>query len=124
MTVGEIKDAVMFQTNNDVDDVSDFLPFLLGYINDGYDRLVYAWAGEHIGPGEHPVLERDSDTPALPEWLHSAVLDWATWLVYRNGNPQKQNRGYPFRASFDEALQRIAAEGGAHGKVQHFFNIP
>ena len=36
MTVGEIKNAVMFQTNNDTDDVGDFLPYLMDYINEGY----------------------------------------------------------------------------------------
>lgn len=126
MTVAEIKNAVMFQTNNDVDDVGDFLPYLLGYINDGYDRLVYAWAGEHLQEGSdtYPPLRADSDSPNLPEWSHQALADWATWMIYRNGNSQKQSRGYPFRGNFDEVLQRFTSEGGKNGKVRNFFNIP
>ena len=43
MTLNEIKQAVMFQTDNDRDDLGDFMPYLLGYINEGYDRLLYVW---------------------------------------------------------------------------------
>ena len=48
MTVGEIKNAVMFQTNNDTDDVGDFLPYLMDYINEGYDLLVFAYTDTHL----------------------------------------------------------------------------
>ena len=123
MTLSEIKNEVMFQTNNDVDDLGDFLPYLLDYINEGYDRLVYAWCQKHLG-GEWPMLAEDEDTPKTPDWTHRALADWATWLVYRNGNPQKQNRGVPFRNAFDEILGKIMDEGGINGKRKNFFNIP
>ena len=48
MTVSEIKNEIMFQTNNDTDDLGDFLPYLMDYINEGYDRLVYAFAQVHL----------------------------------------------------------------------------
>lgn len=123
MTVGEIKREIMHQTNNDVDDLGDFMPYLMDYINDGYDRLVYAYAETHLG-GDRPSLETDADVPLLPEWTHRALTDWATWLVYRNGNPQKQSRGVPFQSMFYETLGRITDEGGEKGKVKNFFNIP
>ena len=132
MTVEEIKSEVMFQTNNDADDVGDFLPSLLGYINDGYDRLVKAWTKSHTPQDDYPRLTEDSDEPNLPEWTHRHIADWATWLVYRNGNPSKQNRGMAFRASFEEIVSRIAAEGGLNAlnadgtnkQYKYFFNIP
>ncbi len=125
MEVLHIKNEIMFQTNNDADDLSDFLPYLMDYINEGYDRLVYAYAGVHLETGsEYPPLISDQEEPLLPEWMHPALVDWATWLVYRNGNPQKQNRGYPYRAAFDEILGKITAEGGKTGKVRNFRNIP
>jgi len=126
MTLAEIKNEVMFQTNNDVDDLGDFQPYLLDYINEGYDRLVYAWADQHIAAGstDWPPLLSDIDIPKVPEWTHRALADWATWLVYRNGNPQKQNRGYAFRSAFEEILGKILAEGGANGAVTKFHNIP
>lgn len=122
----EIKDRVMFQTNNDVDDLPDFMPYLLGYINDGYDKMAYAYAERHLSDSDETYfpLKDDHDIPAVPLRYHSALADWATWLVYRNGNPQKQNRGMAFRASFEEALAAIRNEGGADGKPRHFINIP
>lgn len=122
MTVGEIKNLVMFQTNNDADDLGDFMPHLLGYINEGYDKLVYAYAGQHVT--EDTALQDDSDVPDLPTWAHNAIADWATWLIYRNGNAQKQNRGFPFRSAAEETLVRITSENGKNGKVRHFKNIP
>lgn len=126
MNVGEIKNAVMFQTNNDADDVGEFMPHLLKYINDGYGRLVNAYANVHPS-SEHDTyrpLRTDNDTPATPEWTHRAVADWATWLVYRNGNPQKQQRGYVFRSSAEEIFAKVRDEGGCQGRVKHFYNIP
>ena len=39
MNLADIKSAIMHQTNNDADDLGDFLPYLVDYINEGYDRL-------------------------------------------------------------------------------------
>lgn len=141
MTLGEIKNEVMFQTNNDAEDVGDFLPALTDYINDGYDRLVNVWAGEHVDSesADWPPLreletaeEPGPNIPKTPEWTHRYLADWATWLVYRNGNPQKQQRGYAFRENFLNLLSRIADEGGINGlnedgtrkKYKNFYNIP
>lgn len=127
MTVGEIKNAVMFQTNNDTDDVGDFLPYLMDYINEGYDLLVFAYTDTHLtsNPGAaYAPLHENGETPALPAWMHHAIADWATWCVYRNGNSQKQQRGYAFRSAFDEVCQKIVAEGKQNGKVRYFTNIP
>lgn len=119
MTVSSIKGEVMFQTNNDADDIGDFLPHLMSYINEGYEKLIYAWYGVHLGD-EYKSLAGDGDAPVTPNWTHRALVDYATWCIYRNGNPQKQNRGYPFRSAFEEVLTNIKAQGGAKGKVKYF----
>lgn len=126
MTVGEIKNLVMFQTNNDAEDLGDFLPFLMGYINDGYDKVVYAWAEEHVDSGSelYSPLTEDSDIPAVPAWTHKAIADWATWLIYKNGNPARQNRGYIFKTSAEETVNKVTSEGGQGGRARHFINIP
>ena len=132
MTLGEIKYQVLFQSNNDPDDLGDFMPHIDDYVNDGYDRMLKAWDHAHAGTDAYPRLFDDSDTPLTPEWTHRYLADWATWLVYRNGNPQKQNRGYPFRESFERMLSQIASEGGAAGlnedgtqkRYKYFINIP
>lgn len=107
MTFGEIKAQVMHQTNNDADDLGDFLPALNDYINEAYDRLVYAFAGAHLGEGNYDRLRVDKQAPELPEWTHRAITDWATWLVYRNGNVQKQNRGMQYRDYFLSVEARL-----------------
>lgn len=132
MTLKEIKDQVMFQTNNDAEDIDDYLPHVDDYINDGYDRLVSAWTKNHVPQESYPRLEDDDDEPNLPEWLHRYLADWATWLVYRNGNPQKQQRGMAYRYAFEEVLAKIADQGGADGlnedgtqkRYRNFINIP
>lgn len=134
MTLGEIKDQVMFQTNNDSDDLEDFEPHIAEYVNDGYDRLVKIWDHQHVSSGSesYPALSESTDVPKTPEWTHRYLADWATWLVYRNGNPQKQQRGYAFRESFLAMLSTVSGEGGAAGlnedgtlkKYNNFINIP
>ena len=132
MNLGEIKNQVMFQTNNDSEDVGDFMPALTDYINEAYDRAVKVWTKHHVPLGEYERLAYDSDEPLLPEWTHRYLADWATWLVYRNGNPQKQQRGYAFRESFLWLLSTMADEGGAAGlnedgsqkTYNKFINIP
>ena len=134
MTLLEIQEHIMHQTNNDADDLGDYLPHLNDYINEGYDRLVRAWDHTHTisGGNPYPMLAEDTDIPAPPEWTHRYLADWATWLIYRNGNPQKQNRGIAFRQSFEEMLAKVAQEGGASGvnadgslkRYNKFRNIP
>jgi hypothetical protein len=135
MTLAEIKNMVMFQTNNDADDLGDFLPYLNDYINEGYDRLVKAWCGEHVGIDSdvYSPLKHDKSQPELPDWTHKAIADWATWLVYRNGNSNKQSRGMAFRNSFEELLMIVKgltdAQKGferteAQKAKQYIYNIP
>ena len=120
MTVGEIKNTVMFQTNNDSDDLEDFLPYLMDYINDGYDRLVYAYTKKHASP----MLHADTETPDLPGWAHPALADWATLLVYRNGHPPKPRRGSAFRSSFDEIRKKLGENSADGSRVEPFINLP
>ena len=57
------------------------------------------------------ALEDPDDSPALPAIAHQALADWATWRLYTNGNPQKQNRGQSFRARYEEVLRTVRAMG-------------
>jgi len=94
----------------------------MNYINEGYDRLVHAFAKEHIAGGSttYPPLAGDADAPNLPDWTHPGIANWATWCVYRNGNPAKQNRGYQFRGAAEET----AAQVRSGTKTRTFFNMP
>lgn len=109
MNLAEIKAAIMHQTNNDADDLGDFLPFLVDYINEGYDRLVNAWCGDHVSEDSemYTPLKNDKADPQTPAWTHRAITDWATWLVYRNGNAGKQNRGMAYRMSAESFFNTV-----------------
>lgn len=115
MTLTELQAYVMHQTNNDVDDLGDFTPYLTGYLNEGYDRLVNVYANAHAGDEGYPMLSLGTDAPQLPVWTHPAIANWATWLIYRNGNPNKQQRGLQFRAAAEEVSAQVRASGGLAG---------
>ena len=134
MTLKQIEEQVMFQTNNDADDLGDFTPHIVDYINEGYDRLIVVWDHQHVSSTstDYPSLSADTDVPKTPEWTHRFLADWATWLIYRNGNPQKQQRGYQFREAFEKMIATVAEQGGINGmnedgtlkQINKFVNIP
>lgn len=112
MTVGDIKLMVMHQYNLDASDLQDYVPFLITYINEGYTRLTSAWADLPVGTERFPWLKSDNDVPNIPEVYHKAMVDWATWCLYRNGNSQKQQRGMYYRNAFMEVEDEIKSQGG------------
>ena len=120
MTLDQIKSQVMFQTNNDRDDLPDFEPHLTDYINEGYDILVMNYTDQHVASdsAEYPSLNKTSDVPKLPEYAHRALADYATYLVYRNGNAVKQNRGMAFYSAFLEVISKLKYERGGAGRKQ------
>lgn len=128
MTFDEICEQVMFQTNNDVDDLPDFEPHLADYINEGYDILVHNYTGKHVATdSEYPPLRKMNeqmekpDVPLLPEYAHRALADYATYMVYRNGNTVKQNRGMAFYSAFLQVMSKLAFE--REGAGRQFKNI-
>ena len=125
MTLSEIQEQVMFQTNNDADDLGDYTPHINDYINEGYDRIVIIWDNRHVPSTDYPKLENDSDTPKLPEWIHRYIADWATWMIYRNGNPQKQNRGTAFKfATFQRSPMVLSAISTRFSGICIIFHAP
>ncbi len=128
MTLSEMYNQIMFQTNNDSDDLGDFTPHIGDYVNEGYDKLVEAYADEHVSEDsdDYPRLVAKGDTPNLPEYSHRGIVDYATYLIYRNGNAVKQNRGQAYYSSFYEYLVKLKYEGSmqkAGGKPFKFTNI-
>ena len=125
MTLGEIKEAALFQTSNDVEDIDDFRPVLSVYIDEAYDQLVFAWAQQHPSDYNHhyPLLKEREDVPRLPDWTHQALADWASYRILSSGNVGKQNRAGVFRGRFDEILRKIAYEGGRQGRGFSFQNV-
>lgn len=123
MTLAEIKAQIMFQTNNDAEDLGEYEPHLGDYINQGYDMLVEAYRSKHVSneSEEYPPLKEKTDEPNLPQYVHRSLADFGTYMVYRNGNAIKQNRGMPFYSAFMEAV--AAMKFDAYTKPHKFINI-
>lgn len=123
MTVSEIKNRIMYQTGNDGEDITDHLPWVLEYVNQGYDRMLAAYVKRHVGDEEYPLLAEDDDVPKLPDWVHYALADFATWCIYRNGNTQRQQRGMRYLASYEDALVDLRSDPAGAAAI-NFYNIP
>lgn len=123
MTLAEIKTQALFQFNNDTDAMDDYeyMPHINDYVNEGYDKLLWYWKEESLSTDDRLVEETDSPNLA-PDWSHRAIADYTTWLLYRNGNSGKQNRGQAYLQNFLEYCRRLRDLYG--GGAKNFFNIP
>lgn len=127
MTLQELRDHVMFQTNNDIEDLEEFQPAVDRYLNEGYNRLVEAYARTYIdtedesGNVPYPSLTNDNDVPLIPGWAHRAIGDYGAYMVYRNGNVYKQSRGDRYLQQFNDILFKLRFL--TNGKRRHFYNL-
>jgi hypothetical protein len=113
----ELKRRAVYQAVGDAEEVEELTPYVDQYINEGYGRML-SMAGLAANS-----LIRDEDEPALPEWMHPAIADFATFLLLRNGNPQRQSRGMQFRAAFEETIAKFLRNGGLSGKQNNFHGM-
>ena len=122
MTLAEIKTQALFQFGNDTDVMDDyeFMPHIEDYANEAYDILMWAWKDNHVP--DDKLLKDDNDVPDLPEWAHRAIADYTTWMLYRNGNGTRQNRGQAYLSNFNMYKNRLQVE--KYGGVRNFYNIP
>lgn len=127
MTLQQLREHVMFQTNNDAEDLSEFQPAVDGYLNEGYNKLVEAYAKTYLdtpnesGSVPYPSLANTTDVPLIPSWAHRAIGDFATYMVYRNGNQYKQGRGEKYLDLFNSILFKLRFL--ANGERNHFYNL-
>lgn len=99
-TLQDMRETALFQYNVDIEDGEEYQPDLDGYVNEGYDLLLFALTDIHLGEEPLPLLVQDGDECKLPYWCIRGVADFATYNLYRNGNPQKQSRGDRFLQAF------------------------
>lgn len=125
MTIAEIKELAMFQIGNDAEDLADYLPYVDRYLDEGYDLLAYALAKVHpVADNEEyplPITDTALET-VIPVWTHKALADYVTWCLYRNGNTNKQQRGFQFLSAFREVLAQVRSQSDA--RTKNFYNIP
>ena len=122
MTLADIKTQALFQFGSDTDVMDDYeyMPHIVDYANEAYDILMWAWKDNHV-PDEN-LLKDDNDAPDLPDWAHRAIADYTTWMLYRNGNSARQNRGQAYLSNFNMIKNRLQVE--KYGGVRNFYNIP
>lgn len=109
MTYENIRDMVMRQMSNDTTDYTEY-PDIAIYINEGYDELLWAYVKQHLSDEEgadYPLLSGDDDEPLTPIYTHRAIADYATYMLYRNGNTNRQNRGVPYYQEFRRVHSRL-----------------
>ena len=70
-------------------DYTEYEPSLGAYINEGYGKLLYAYDKTRVGDETNPALA-EIRTPGIPEHAHRAIADYATYMLYRNGSPERQ----------------------------------
>ena len=117
MRFDELKRRAVYQAVSDAEEVEELTPYVDRYMNEGYERLL------RMAGLEAPPLVLDEDEPVLPEWMHPAIADYATFLLLRNGNPQRQSRGIQFRAAYEETVARFLRDGGLVGKQGEFSGV-
>jgi hypothetical protein len=115
----------MTQFGADAEDLRAFLPELEGYLNAAYDLASWYFDKKHVGSreDERPRLADDGDIPDVPDWIHEYMSDYATYLIYRNGNAQRQQRGIPFLTRWNEGLAKLRSEGMPDGMPDRFRNL-
>lgn len=125
MTIAAIKSLVLRQLGEDVEDVAEFDDLLNVYMNQGYLALmdkrkggVQAWTDPETGllTGIEPLSETNN---LLPERVHPAIADYATYRILQNGNAQKQSRGQAFYANFEDVRQRLKSEKDEAAEVEN-----
>lgn len=117
MTFEAMMQRAIFQYNADWDDYEDYAPHVDAYVNDGYDQVLYALTKYHLDdvPVFHTLdaVEDAQNEPKVPQWTHLPICDYATYLLYRNGNPQKQSRGREFLDNFLKCIQKCQNLAGS-----------
>ncbi len=121
MNVQETVEMALMQANYGIEDLNDFVPMIYEYVNEGYDKLFYAYTSTH--PPSKLAMTSDID---LPSFAHKAVADYTTWSLLRNGSQAKQNRGYAYLSAFNEIRAELIQQaiGSAGAGANYFVNIP
>jgi len=115
VTLEELQKQALSQIGGDQEDMGDAEPGLTRYLNEGYDRLLFAMNGMHVSDdGAFLPLRHGRAEPELPQWAHPAIADFASWRLCMGGPLARQARGAAFRQSFEQAESRLRLNPGAY----------
>lgn len=91
-------------------------------------RTIYTRAKEQtleaIVEIECPMLEKDLDEPAFPEWAHSVLADYICYRHLSSGNLAKQSRAQFYLNAFYQNARRIRPQGmGSVTRMRNLYNV-
>lgn len=112
MKMIEIENMAMAQAGEDPEDLSERLPYMAVWVNEGYRRLLVARYGER-GADAREMLSGNNDEPDLPEWVHGALADWGAYRLLITGSASRQGRAGAFLSAFESARMRLLSEAEA-----------
>jgi hypothetical protein len=127
MTYDAIKTLTILQLGEDTEDMADYLVFLETYLGNGYYELMKVRKSGVIA-GVDPLSATNNE---LPDYIHSALADYATYAILTNGNTNKQNRAQAYYARFEKARiglkseeeEALDQENADAGLQPHFVNL-
>ena len=70
---------------------------------------------------EYKALVEDLDSPQLPDFAHSALVDYVCYRHLSSGSMAKQAKAQYYLRNFNDMLFRLTPE--AHGSVRNFRNL-
>lgn len=105
MTIAEMKELVMRQLQEDVEDVAEYAAFLDAYLDYGYVELMSVRRRGFISD-----LQPITTDNLLPPQYHLALVDYASYRILSNGNAQKQQRANTFLSRFLDVKGRMKSE--------------
>jgi hypothetical protein len=106
MQLDEIKELALRQQNIDVEDVAEYDALLTAYLSQAYIDLMGV-RKRGILTGVEPLSATNN---LLPEHVHSALADYATYSMLSNGNAQKQSRAGVFYSRYVSARTMLKSQ--------------
>lgn len=106
MEYSAIKELTLLQLGEDVEDMEDFITFLDVYLGRAYWELMKV-RKRGIMIGVQPLSMSNN---LLPEYVHPALSDYATYAILTNGNATKQSRAQSFYARYEASRMTLKSE--------------
>lgn len=113
MQLDAIKELALQQQNIDVEDVAEYDFLLSMYLSQAYYELMSV-RKRGILTGVEPLSGSNN---LLPEHVHPALADFATYKMLSNGNAQKQARAGAFYSSYLNAKTTLKSEAQEAAEV-------
>ncbi|MEF9974626.1 MAG: hypothetical protein RSA12_10955 [Clostridia bacterium] len=87
------------------------------FLSEGANELAFKRLDGNLTGLADMANDSDSPDPRIPPWTHPAIVDYALYLWFRDGNPVKQQRAQAYLARFQDVLNRMPTLRDEHAKA-------